>query len=164
MTDAYLARAAKKTPYRIRFRLRDGRVVEGMLHLTERDALANYLATRKRCVSLTDADWIGTGAPRMPHVVLPTATIVWATPVSEGVQLVQIAPAAQPRDVEIQLEEGINLRASMYLIPDQRLSDWFDAADTFVPLMGVQAFPRTTELGEMALARDCVSMVREVTE
>lgn len=162
MTDNYMARAAKKTPRRVRFRLRDSRVLEGNVFLTERDYLAPFLCNRRRCISVTDAEWLGTGAARVEHVVLPTAAVLWALAVDKDVPLVQIPPAAQPRTVELQLEDGAVAHVTLYLVPDHRLSDWFDAVDLFIPAADVTLRPRGVELGEVAVNRDAVRLMREI--
>lgn len=162
MTDRYMARAAKKTPRRVRFRLRDGRVLEGNVFLTEREFLAPFLATRKRCVNVTDVEWLGTGPASIEHLVLPTASVLWAIAVGGDTPLVQIPPAARPRPVELQLENGVVAHATLHIVPGQRLSDWFDAADPFIPVTTAVLRPRGTELGEAAVNRDAVCLMREV--
>lgn len=161
MADQFLARATKKTPHPARFHLRDGRALEGRVYLTERDCWAPYLSSRKRCISVTDAVWPGVGSEPVGHLVLPTATILWATPLESTVPVAKIPPVAQAHPVEVEMA-GVILRGVIDLLPGQRLSEFFELADSFIAVRGARVQPRGPELGDLVVATTAVSALREL--
>ena len=163
MADQHLARGTRKTPHPIRFHLRDGRALEGRVFLTERDCWAPFLSTRKRCVSVTEALWPGLGEEPHGHVVLPTANILIAAPLDQAVTIVNRPPAAKPLRVELYIEDGIVLWGEIALVPGQRLSEFFDQADAFLPIFGAAVHPNGPELGDIVLATAAVYSLRELS-
>ncbi len=61
---------------RLRFLLRDFRVVEADAHYADGQPLAAYLARRRNWVTLLDAHWIGTGE-RVQRVVMRMQQVLW---------------------------------------------------------------------------------------
>ena len=162
-SDQFFARSNAKAPRRVRFHFRDGRTLEGRVFVTERDCLNPFLATRKRCVSVVDGAWVEQGGELLDHLIVPTATLLWAQAPDADIPLLTIPPAARARPVEVLLDGGLVLTGELYLLPAQRLSDFFDGADAFIPVTGVRLQPRGQLLGDVAVARDAVQTLRELT-
>jgi hypothetical protein len=153
--------------HRLRFFLRDFRVVEADAHYVPGQALAAYLARRRNWVTLLDAHWIGTGE-RIRRVVLRIQQVLW---VEARGELPAAVPAAGAllRQVEVRLEGGLILHGSVPAHPRQRLADWLESAGPFVPLMAAHLLrsgrpPRSTNvvLRDVAIHRDGIQTVSEV--
>ena len=160
--DAFFARSNAKAPRRVRFHFRDGRTLEGRVFFNKRDCLNPFLSSRKRCVSVVEGAWIEHADQLLDHLIVPTATLLWAQAPDADIPLFLVPPAARPRPVEALLEGGLILTGELHLLPAQRLSDAFDGADSFIPLTGVRLQPRGQALGDVALARDAVQALREI--
>jgi hypothetical protein len=163
MHDQALARATKKNPRKVRLHLRDGRTLEGQIYFTERDYLAAFLSSRKRCVSVTEATWVGIGGEPIDHLVVPVSVILWASAPDGDLALLNAPPAAEPRSVEVFLDGGLVVTGNIHLVAAQRLSDFFDGAECFLPVTDTRLLPRGQALGEVAVARDAVQALRELS-
>ncbi len=155
---------------RLRFFLRDFRMVEASANIPDGQALAAYLARRRNWITLLDAHWIGTGETA-PVVVLRLQQIQWVESRESGVPAAVPASASRPREVELRLEGGLVVRGQLPIHEGQRLADYLEAAGPFVPLM--RAFlmrsgrpPRATNvvLRDVDIHRDVIQTVAEADE
>lgn len=158
--------AAPQTTRRLRFVLRDFRVVEADAHFVDGQALVQYLMRRRSWVTLLDALWIGTGE-RIARIVLRVQQILWVE-ARDDVPAALPAAGARPRHVEVRLEGGLVLRGGLPVHENQRLADYLESAGDFVPLLGAHLMrsgrpPRTTNvvLRDVAIHRDGIQTVAE---
>lgn len=152
---------------RLRFVLRDFRVVEADAHYADGQAMASWLTRRRNWITLLDGHWIGTGE-RVSRVVLRIQQVLWVES-GDAVPAVLPAAGAVPREVEVRLEGGLVLRGSVPAHPNQRLADWLESAGPFVPLMRASLMrsgrpPRSTNLvlRDVAIHRDGIQTVSEL--
>lgn len=118
---------------RLRFFLRDFRVVEGVVGLGAGVSLISLLASRKGYISLTDAHWTGGERP-LEHLVLRVAQVIWAAAPAGDVPLVNAPLAVDTTTADVQLDGGIVIRGGLPLAPHQRLGDYLESAGPFLPL------------------------------
>lgn len=151
---------------RLRFFLRDFRMVEADAHFVEGQSLAAYMAQRRSWVNLLDADWIGTGE-RVGMVALRVGQILWVESRDGGVPAA--SPAGTPREVEVRVEGGLIVRGRLPAHERQRLADYLESAGPFVPLLCAQLMrsgrpPRDANLTlrDVAINRDVIQTVSEV--
>jgi hypothetical protein len=156
-----VARAPTHTK-RLRLFLRDYRVIEARVGFTEGQTLSSYLASRKKYMNLIDVLWVGTGE-QLRHVSLQVSQILWASAADNDIPITAAHPAAAPRSVEISLESGLVAHAGLALVENQRLSDYLESSPQFIPLRDVRLLPRDVIMGDMAINRDAIQMVRELS-
>jgi hypothetical protein len=118
---------------RLRFFLRDFRMVEAHVALADGQSLASCLTHRKAYINLQAALWQSTGE-RVDHAVLKIEQVLWAAAPDGDVPLVNAAFPLRPRAVDLQLEGGLLLRAGLNTGDRQRLGDYLESAGVFVPL------------------------------
>lgn len=148
---------------RLRLFLRDHRILDATARVPDGHYLATYLASRKRYVTLTDVDWLGTGEV-IPHLALKVDKVLWAASRDGALALTHVADESLPRPVEMELEGGYLLAAGLLLLEDQPLSDYLQTAPPFVPLREARLRPRGKVLGDIAVNHDAVQAVREVSD
>lgn len=148
---------------RLRFLLRDHRVLEAHARIPEGQYVATYLASRNRYMNLLDIEWLGTGET-VPHMALKVETALWCASRDDDVPLASPLATATARRIEVELAGGYLLGAGLLLVEGQRLSDYLQAAPRFVPLRDATLMPRGKSLGDIAINQDAIQLVRELTE
>ena len=118
---------------RLRFFLRDFRMVEAHVALAEGQSLTSCMTHRKTYINLQAALWQSTGET-VDHAVLKIEHVLWAAAPDGDVQLVNAALSQRPRAVDLQLDGGLQLRAGLNTGDRQRLGDYLESAGMFVPL------------------------------
>ena len=122
---------------RLRLFLRDFRMVEAHISLAEGQSLQQYFASRKQYVNMREAKWANTNET-IKHAVLKIEQVLWAGAIDNDVKLTQAMAQAAPREVEIQLDGGLLMRAGLILGEGQRLSDFLESQPTFIPVQNAQ--------------------------
>ncbi len=122
-----------RSEYRLRFFLRDFRVLEGVVGLGAGASLVSLLASRKSYISLTDARWTGGETP-LDHLVLRVNQVIWAAAPAGDVPLVNAPVAVDATVADLQLDGGIIIRGGLPLAPHQRLGDYLESAGPFLPV------------------------------
>lgn len=148
-------------PRRLRFFLRDHRVLDANARVPQGQYLATYLASRTRYVNLTAVDWLGTGS-EVPHMALKVDHVLWASSEDGELPLTSALAAASARRVQVELEGGYLISAGLLLVENQRLSDYLQSAPPFVPLRDAELRPRRKPLGDIAVNHDAIQVVREM--
>lgn len=158
----------KSPTRRLRIFLRDFRMVEATVNLADGQALASYFAHRKSYANLRGARWAGAGVD-VAHAVLKVEQVLWAAAPDGDIPLTNASVASQGRRVEMQLEGGLLLRASLLMSDRQRLSDYLEAVGSFIPVLDAQLLrsgrpPKkvNVHLGAVVLNQDAVQAVWEV--
>lgn len=153
---------------KIRLFLRDFRMLEAHIVLTEGQSLRSYLANRQVYVNLRRARWASTGA-QVDHAVLKVEQVLWVTSPDGDIPLLNASHPQPPRMVEIQLDGGLLVRAGMNMGRRQRLSDYLESAGPFIPLHDACLLqsgrpPRKVNvaLGDIVLNQDAVQAVWDV--
>jgi hypothetical protein len=118
---------------RLRFFLRDFRMVEAHVALAEGQSLTSCLTHRKTYINLQEALWQSTGE-KVAHAVLKIDQVLWAAAPDGDVPLVNAALSQRPRAVDIQVDGGLQLRAGLNTGDRQRLGDYLESSGVFVPL------------------------------
>jgi hypothetical protein len=160
-TTAAIVRAPTNKK-RLRLFLRDYRVVEALVGLSEGQTLASYLASRKKYMNLQEVLWVGTGE-RLPHVSLQVTQILWASSADGDLPITPANVTAAPRSVEISLESGLVAQAGLILVEQQRLSDYLETSPNFLPLRDVRLLPRDVVMGDVVINQEAIQMVRELS-
>ena len=157
-----------RTESRLRFFLRDFRVLEGNVGLGVGSSLIALLASRKGYVSLTDAQWSGL-PDTFPHMVLRVGQVLLASAPAGDVPLVN-AHMAETATTELQIEGGILIRGGLLMAPHQRLGDYLDSAGPFVALQHAVMLrsrqtgkPMEAALGDVAVSQSVIEAAWEST-
>ena len=163
-----MADQTKLPARRLRLFLRDFRMVEAQISLAEGQALMQYFASRKHYVNLRGARWASTG-DNVRHAVLKVDQVLWAAAMDNDIPLVSANISTVPRDVEIQLDGGLLVRAGLIVGDGQRLSDYLESQQQFLPVRNAQLLrsgrpPKevTVALGDIVLNQAAVQAVWEI--
>ena len=153
---------------RLRLFLRDFRMVEAQISLAEGQPLMQYFASRKQYVNLRGARWASTNE-NVRHAALKVEQVLWASAMDNDIPLMGGTISTPPREVEIQLEGGLLLRAGLVIGEGQRLSDYLESQPTFLPVRHAQLLrsgrpPKEVNvtLGDIVLNQAAVQAVWEV--
>lgn len=158
-----------RTESRLRFFLRDFRVLDGDVGLGVGSSLIALLVSRKGYVSLTGAQW--SGMPEaFPHLVLRVDQILWASAPAGDVPLVNAHLAAESTTTDLQIEGGLVIRGRLPLAPRQRLGDYLESAGPFIPLQHAVMLrsrqtgkPMEALLGDVAVSQRVIEAAWEST-
>lgn len=154
-------RAATITPRAIRLQLRDGDWVVGGVYLTDGQALAPYVGSRKGgWLNVVQARWASEGVLH-PHAVVQADDVVWARSTDPQIRVAPISATAVPREVDILLEDGSRLIGSIQVMAKQRLSDFLSSCGGFLPVIGAARPHGGDSYGDIALNARCVKAVRD---
>lgn len=153
---------------RLRLFLRDFRMIEAQISLAEGQSLAQYFASRKQYVNLRGAKWASTGE-NIRHAVLKIDQVLWAAALDNDIPLINAMGQLTPRDVEVQLDGGLLIRAGLNVGDQQRLSDYLESQPQFVPMRAAQLMrsgrpPKEVNvtLGDIVLNQIAVQAMWEV--
>jgi hypothetical protein len=158
-----------KTPLkRLRIFLRDFRMVEAQVSWAEGQSLATYFANRKQYVNLRGAHWASTQEDAQ-HVALKVDQVLWVAAPDADITLTSASMAPTERMVEIQLDGGLLLRAGLLIAARQRLSDYLESVQQFIPMANAQLLrsgrpPKRVNvtLGDIVLNQHAIQAVWEV--
>ncbi|MEX2281611.1 MAG: hypothetical protein WEE89_03875 [Gemmatimonadota bacterium] len=164
-----MALESTKTPTRrLRLFLRDFRMIEATIAVAENQALTSWLANRKHYVNLRGAKWAST-EDNIEHAVLKVQQVLWAAAMDNDIPLTTAMTAVQPRTVEVQLEGGLLLRGGLNVGAGQRLSDYLESHQQFIPVRGAVLLrsgrpPKEVNvtLGDVVLNQEAVQAMWEV--
>lgn len=159
-----------KTPLkRLRIFLRDFRMVESQVSWAEGQSLATYFANRKHYVNLRGAHWASTQEDA-EHVALKVDQVLWVAAPDGDITLTSASMAPTERMVEIQLDGGLLLRAGLLIAARQRLSDYLESTQQFIPMASAQLLrsgrpPKRVNvtLGDIVLNQHAIQAVWEVS-
>ncbi|MGQ0813024.1 MAG: hypothetical protein ACT4O1_00980 [Gemmatimonadota bacterium] len=153
---------------RLRLFLRDFRMIEATISLAESQSLTQYFASRKQYVNLRGAKW-GSSDEHVKHAVLKIDQVLWAAALDNDIPLINAMAQNQPRDVEIQLDDGLLVRAGLNIGEGQRLSDYLESQQQFIPVRSAQLLrsgrpPKEVNvaLGDIVLNQIAVQAVWEI--
>lgn len=122
---------------RLRLFLRDFRMVEAQISVSEGQPLMQYFASRKHYVTVRGARWASSNE-QVKFAVLRVDQILWAAAMDNDIALTPGTQSAAPRDVEMQLDGGLLIRAGLVLGENQRLADYLEAQPQFLPVRNAQ--------------------------
>ena len=131
-----MAELTKLPTRRLRLFLRDFRMLEAHISVAEGQSLMQYFAHRKHYVSLRGARWASTNE-NVRFAVLRVEQVLWAASMDNDIALMP-GSSASPREVEIQLDGGLLVRAGLALGDKQRLADYLEAQPQFLPVRNAQ--------------------------
>jgi Type II secretion system (T2SS), protein E, N-terminal domain len=141
--------------------LRSGDTVDGGIYLTDGQALAPYLSSRKNgWVNIVNAAW-GLEGELHGHAVLQTEHIVLASSTERDYPVVAPTQGGAPRAVDVLLNDGTRLQGSLVLGAKQRLSDYLAGTGIFLGLMSAVRVQDGDLLGDVALNAGAVIAVRD---
>jgi hypothetical protein len=142
-----------------------GRVVEGNIHVTEGQSLAVYLTTRRYLTSLTEARWIGPGMQVLPHLAIRTDKMMYAASLDDGLPVSSNArPTLSPRWAEFTLEDGSVMNVGLHIAEEQRMTDYFDSAPLFMPVVQASIVGQDRLLGPVSVNTSRLIAVREIAD
>ncbi|MDH5233851.1 MAG: hypothetical protein OEW77_02760 [Gemmatimonadota bacterium] len=141
--------------------LRDGDIVEGGIYLTDGQALAPYLASRKNgWVNIVNAVWLREGELHN-HAVLQTDHVVIASSSHRDFPVISTTQSGVPRPVDVLLEDGTRIQGNLFLGHKQRLSDYLAGCGSFLALLDASRVQDGDSLGDIAVNAGCVKAVRD---
>lgn len=147
---------------RLHLVMRDGSLLEGLIHTAEDMSLVTFLGSRKGgWMNLMDAR-----RPRLQeppgHLIVQTDLVVIATAPDHNLNAVNQAGTGQgEREVELHLIGGKRLRGIMYLASMQRMSDYLHQCGKFAGLSRAVLLPEHADLGEVAVNTSAIATVAE---
>jgi hypothetical protein len=127
----------KLPPRRLRLFLRDFRMLEALVSLAEGSSLMQYFASRRQYVNLRGAKWTSTN-DNVRHAALKVDQVLWAASMDNDIPLISGTISTQPREVEIQLDGGLLVRAGLVIGEGQRLSDYLESQPQFLAVREAQ--------------------------
>lgn len=127
----------KLPPRRLRLFLRDFRMLEAQVSLAEGSSLMQYFASRRQYVNLRGAKWTSTN-DNVRHAALKVDQVLWAASMDNDIPLISGTISTQPREVEIQLDGGLLVRAGLVIGEGQRLSDYLESQPQFLAVREAQ--------------------------
>jgi hypothetical protein len=145
---------------RLRFFLRDHRVLTADARVASGQDLFTYITSRTRYMNLTGVEWLGT-REHVDYMALKVDKILWAASEDGTFGITRPRAAGATYRVEIELEGGYQIAAGLLLIRDQRLSDYLRSAPPFIPFCEAELRPRGKYLGDVVVNQDAVQIVRE---
>jgi hypothetical protein len=153
---------------RLRLFLRDFRMVEATIGLSEGQSLTQYFASRKQYVNLRAAKW-ASSSDVTRHAVLKIDQVLWAAALDNDIPLINAMAQNAPREVEVQLDGGLLVRAGLNVGEGQRLIDYLESQPQFVPMRSAQLLrsgrpPKevNVSLGDIVLNQVAVQAVWEM--
>jgi hypothetical protein len=153
---------------KVRFFLRDFRMIDAHAGVAEGTALVPYLTNRKSYALLRDVQWAGT-EERAEIAWVRVNQILWAGSPDGDVPVSTASAASHPRSVELQVDGGLVIRGAVGLSNGQRLNDYLESAGPFIPVYGAHLLrsgrpPRAVNvvLGDVALNQDAIQAVWEI--
>lgn len=152
-------------PRPVRLRLRDGRALEGKIHVPEGQSAMGFLRLRRSFLNLTAVRWLGPGAPdeELPHLGVRLSRILWLVPLDPTLPLQSAArPPDATREIELRIEGGLVLQVRIALAEEQRMSDFFDARPGFIALRSVRIGSATDVVDRLVVNGDAIITIREL--
>lgn len=158
----------KAQPRRLRLFLRDFRMVEASISLSPGQSLLTWIANRKSYVNLRGAQWASTN-DHVQHAVLKVQQVLWAASLDGDIPLLNASQPMAPRMVEIQLDGGLLLRGGLNVGDKQRLSDYLESQQQFIPIRnglllrsGRPPKEVNVTLGDIVLNQEAVQAMWEI--
>jgi hypothetical protein len=159
--QSVLGKSSRTLPRKIQLYLRDRTTIVGNVYLAEGQDLVLYLGSRKSgWINLVGVEASGM-YDELNHAVFQTHQVLWASPIDNSVPLVHTLPSAVARKVEAVLEDGRVLRAGLFALTGQRLSDFLHTFGDFIPLVEVRLLPTGDLLGDLAVNRTAIRFLAE---
>lgn len=159
----------KQPARRLRLFLRDFRMVEATVSVSEGQSLLQYFANRRQYVNMRSAKWASSNETVI-HSVVRIDQVLWAASIDNDIPLINAMAQNQPREVEIQLDGGLLVRAGLNIGEGQRLSDFLESQPQFVPIRAGQLLrsgrpPKEVNvaLGDVVLNQLAVQAVWEIS-
>lgn len=160
--NAPLGRNRAQENKRLHVVMRDGSLIEGMVHVAEDMSLVSFLGSRK-------GGWVNMMDARRPklqeeprHMIVQTDLMVIVTAPDNNMQAVSQSGAGQgEREVEMHLVGGKRVRGIMFLATLQRLSDYLTQCGKFAGLTRAVLLPDHHELGDIAVNTSAIATVQE---
>ena len=153
---------------RLRLFLRDFRMIEATIGLNEGQSLTQYFASRKQYVNLRAAKW-ASSSDVTKHAVLKIDQVLWAAALDNDIPLINAMAQNAPREVEVQLDGGLLVRAGLNVGEGQRLIDYLESQPQFVPMRSAQLLrsgrpPKevNVSLGDIVLNQVAIQAVWEM--
>ncbi|MFI5244181.1 MAG: hypothetical protein ACHQQR_03070 [Gemmatimonadales bacterium] len=162
--------AVQNRPRRVRIVLRDRNVVEASIFLTEGQALAPYLGTRKggwvNLVEPTESAPHGARQPRETrhHTVLQGERILFALSPDGDIPVFGSNAIPNERDVDVALEDGSHLKGKLRLAPMQRLADYLHSCGKFLPLLEASLVLANEVVGDCAVNCSAIRSISDAEE
>lgn len=147
----------------VRLTMTGGRSIEGNVHVTEGQSLGVFLTTRRYMTSLTEARWMDPEGPVLPHLALRTDGVVFATSLDDGLPIATNArPTPNPRWAEFTLDDGMVMHAGLHIAEEQRMTDYFDSAPAFLPVVQASLVGSERLLGPISVNTSKIVALREI--
>lgn len=142
--------------------MRDGSLLEGLIHIAEDMSLVNFLGSRKGgWMNMVDAH-----RPKLHetpgHLIVQTDLVVIVSAPDGNVLAVSQTGAGQgEREVEMHLIGGKRIRGVMFMAPMQRMSDYLHQCGKFAGVTRAVLLPEHHELGDIAVNTSAIATVHE---
>jgi hypothetical protein len=165
MASTYLRGSSHLQRKKVRVLLAGGRSMEGDIHIPEGQPLLHFLGMKRHFLNLTSVRPAGAPDEVEPieHLSLRLSNLVWVVPLEETLFLSSAsAPATTSRAVELQLVDGLTLTVTLSIAEEQRMSDYLDANQGFVPLWSARLQEGGEVIERMAVGHEAILAIREL--
>jgi hypothetical protein len=145
--------------------LRGGRSLEGIVHIPEGQPLLHFLGMKRHFLNLTDVRFADPGAAEenIAHLSLRLSNLVWMVPLDQTLHISTAPPpAGSSRTVELQLVDGLTLTVDLNISTEQRMSDYLDANQGFLPLWAARVQESTSVIERLAVNHEAILAIREL--
>jgi hypothetical protein len=153
--------AVQNRPRRVRIVLRDREVIEASIFLTEGQALAPYLGSRK-------GGWVNLVGPSQParhetrhHTVLQGRRILFALSPDGDIPVFGSSAIPNEREVDVALEDGSHMSGKLRLAPMQRLADFLTSCGKFLPLLDATLVTTKESVGDCAVNCNAIRAISD---
>jgi hypothetical protein len=167
MTGSALNQASSLLePKAVEVLLRGGQSLIGMIHVPEGQPLLGFLGMRKYFLNLTDvrpADATG-NETALEHLSVRISNVVWVIPMDETLHMSGASsPLNSHRSVELRLVDAVTLIVSLNIAREQRMTDYMDSNDDFIPLWNARVASSAAEVIErLAVNHTAILAIREM--
>lgn len=150
---------------RVRVLLRGGPALEGVIHVPDGQPLLHFLGMKRYFVNLTDVlgSDSGDSESAVEHLSLRLSNLVWMIPLDEMLHISTAPPPADSsRTVELQLVDGLTLRVTLNISSEQRMSDYLDSNQGFLPLWKARVLGTSEFIERLAVNHEAILAIREL--
>lgn len=150
---------------RVQVLLRGGRSLQGVVHIPEGQPLLHFLGMKRHFLNLTDvrrAD-AGEGEDSFQHLSLRLSNLIWVIPLDDTLHVSTATPPPDSsRTVELQLVDGLTLTVTLQIAEEQRMSDYLDANQGFLPLWSAEVPEDSRVIERLAVNHEAILAIREI--
>ena len=146
--------------------LRGGQSLIGMIHVPEGQPLLQFLGLRKHFLNLTEVRPVDAteNETALEHLSVRISNVVWVIPMDGTLHMSGASsPLNSNRSVELRLVDAVTLNVSLNIAREQRMTDYMDSNDDFIPLWNARVASSVAEVIErLVVNHTAILAIREM--